>query len=334
MEVKITAAQVNELRKATGVGMMDCKKALVEAEGDFEKAVDLLRKKGQKVAAKRADRAANEGRVIAKVNADSTKAYILVMGCETDFVAKNEEFVALNEKIINEAMAHDINTLEELLNYTFDGMTVSEHLIQLTGKTGEKLEIPAYNVLSAPHVTAYNHNGNRLGVIAGFNMPGFEETTHEVALQIAAMNPAALSADNISEETKAHELAVIIEKTKADEIAKAVENAIRKAGINPAHVDSDDHIESNMKKGWITPEQAQQAREIKVKATEEATANLDKQAKKIEMISQGRLQKYYKENTLLAQEYYGDSKMNVAEFMKKANAELTCTAYYRLQLGD
>lgn len=330
----ITAKDVNELRKATGVGMMDCKHALVEADGDFNKAIDILRKKGQKVAAKRADRAANEGRVIAKVNADQTKGYILVLSCETDFVGKNAEFVAMSEKIINEAMAQDIKTREELLAYTFEGMTVTDHLLQLTGKTGEKVEIPAYNVIEAPHVTAYNHNGNRLGVIAGFNMPGFEETTHEVALQIAAMNPMSLSADCISEEVKAHELAVIIEKTKTDEIAKAVENAIRKAGINPAHVDSDDHIESNMAKGWITPEQAKQAREIKVAATAEAQANLEKQAKKIEMISQGRLQKYYKENTLLAQDYYADNKMNVADFMKKADANLTCTSYFRVQLGE
>ena len=326
----ITAKDVNELRKATGVGMMDCKHALVEADGDFNKAIDILRKKGQKVAAKRADRAANEGRVIAKVNAEQNKGYILVLSCETDFVGKNAEFVAMSEKIISEAMAHDIKTREELLAYTFDGMAVADHLLQLTGKTGEKVEIPAYNVIEAPHVTAYNHNGNRLGVIAGFNMPGFEETTHEIALQIAAMNPMSLSADCISEEVKAHELAVIIEKTKTDEIAKAVENAIRKAGINPAHVDSDDHIESNMAKGWITPEQAQQAREIKVSATAEAQANLEKQAK----ISQGRLQKYYKENTLLAQDYYADNKMSVADFMKKADANLTCTSYFRMQLGE
>ena len=144
----------------------------------------------------------------------------------------------------------------------------------------------------------------------------------------------SLSADSISDEVKAHELSVIIEKTKTDEIAKAVENAIRKAGINPAHVDSEEHIDSNMAKGWITPEQAKQAREIKVSATAEAQANLEKQAKKIEMISQGRLQKYYKENTLLAQDYYADNKMNVADFMKKADANLTCTSYFRCQLGE
>ncbi|MBO4644926.1 MAG: elongation factor Ts [Bacteroidales bacterium] len=334
MEVKISAQDVNKLRIATGVGMMDCKHALVEAEGDFEKAIDILRKKGQKVAAKRADRTADQGRVIAKTNADHTKAYILVLSCETDFVGKNAEFVALSDKLIDLAMEKDVATREELLALTLDGRTVSDLILDLTGKTGEKIELPAYNVIAAAHVTAYNHLGNRLGCIAGFNLPNVEETAHEVALQIAAMNPMALSADSIAEDVKAHELSVIIEKTKADEVAKFVENAIRKAGINPAHVDSDDHIESNMTKGWITPEQAQQAREIKATATAEAQANLDKQAKKIEMISQGRLQKYYKENTLLAQDYYADSHINVADFMKKADANLTCTGYYRLQLGD
>lgn len=333
MEVKISAAQVNELRKATGIGMMDCKKALVEAEGNFEKAIDILREKGQKVAAKRADRTADQGRVIAKVNADNTKGFILVLSCETDFVGKNAEFVALTEKLIDTAMAQNIATREELLALTIDGRVVSDLIVELTGKTGEKIELPAYHVLEAPYVTAYNHLGNRLGCIAGFNLTGNDETAHEVALQIASMNPMALSADSISQEVKERELAVNIEKTKSEEIAKFVENAIRKAGINPAHVDSDEHIESNTAKGWLTPEQAQQAREIKVAAAAEAQANLEKQAKKIEMISQGRLQKFFKENTLLAQEYYGDGKMSVEEFMKQANKELTCTGFFRVQLG-
>ncbi len=272
MEIK--AAQVNELRKMTGVGMMDCKNALVEAEGDFDKAVDILRKKGQKVAAKRADRTADQGRVIAKVNANNTKGYILVLSCETDFVGKNAEFVAASEQFINLAVKADAKTRDEVLALDVDGRTIADHIQDLMGKTGEKIELPAYNVIEAPYVTAYNHMGNRLATIAGFNMTGVDETAHEVALQIASMNPMALSADSISDEVKARELAVYIEKTKAEEIEKYVENAIRKAGINPAHVDSEDHIESNTAKGWITPEQAQQAREIKAAATAEATTNL------------------------------------------------------------
>lgn len=275
MSITISAQEVNRLRKATGIGMMDCKHALVEAEGDFDKAIDILRKKGQKVAAKRADRSANEGRVIAKVNADNTRGYILVLSCETDFVGKNDEFVALSEKLINEAMDKKLNTREELLALTINGMTVPEMLLELTGKTGEKIELPDFKVIEAAHVTAYNHLGNRLATIAGFNIPGHEDTAHEVALQIAAMNPVALSAETLPKETIEHELEIARDTTRQE----------------------------------------------------------GKPEKMIEQIAQGKLNKFFKENTLLAQEYYADNKMNVADFMKKADPNMTCTGFFRLQLG-
>ena len=160
----ITAADVNKLRQETGIGMMDCKKALVEADGDFEKARDILRKKGQKVAAKRADRASNEGRIIAKTNADRTKGYMLVMACETDFVGKGDEFVNFTDSVLDKAMAADIKTKEDLLNMQVDGMTVAEKLTEMTGKTGEKIECPDYVVLEAPYVEAYNHMGNHKAI--------------------------------------------------------------------------------------------------------------------------------------------------------------------------
>lgn len=275
MSITISAQEVNRLRKATGIGMMDCKHALVEAEGDFDKAIDILRKKGEKVAAKRADRSANEGRVIAKVNADSTKGYILVLSCETDFVGKNDEFVALSEKLINEAMNKNLNTRDELLALTINGMTVPEMLLELTGKTGEKIELPDFKVIEAAHVTAYNHLGNRLAAIAGFNIPGHEDTAHEVALQIAAMNPVALSAETLPKETIEHELEIARDTTRQE----------------------------------------------------------GKPEKMVEQIAQGKLNKFFKENTLLAQEYYADNKMNVADFMKKADPNMTCTGFFRLQLG-
>jgi len=275
MSITISAQEVNRLRKATGIGMMDCKHALIEAEGDFDKAIDILRKKGQKVAAKRADRSANEGRVIAKVNADSTKGYILVLSCETDFVGKNDEFVALSEKLINEAMNKNLNTRDELLALTINGMTVPEMLLELTGKTGEKIELPDFKVIEAAHVTAYNHLGNRLAAIAGFNIPGHEDTAHEVALQIAAMNPVALSAETLPKETIEHELEIARDTTRQE----------------------------------------------------------GKPEKMVEQIAQGKLNKFFKENTLLAQEYYADNKMNVADFMKKADPNMTCTGFFRLQLG-
>jgi len=273
----ITAAEVNKLRIATGVGMMDCKHALVEAEGDFDKAIDILRKKGQKVAAKRADRSANEGRVIAKVNETKNKGYILVVSCETDFVGKNADFVALSEKIINAAMSKEIHTKEELINLTIDGLTVADLLLEMTGKTGEKIEIPAYNVIEAPLVSAYNHNGNRIATIAGFNMTGekVEDAGHEIALQIAAMNPIALNEESIPQETIEHEL----------EIAR---ETIRQEG---------------------------------------------KPENMVEKIAQGKLNKFFKENTLMYQEFINDSKLSVADFLKQTDATLTCTGFIRLQLG-
>ena len=273
MEIK--AAQVNELRKMTGVGMMDCKNALVEAEGDFDKAIDILRKKGQKVAAKRADRTADQGRVVAKVNADSTKGYILVLSCETDFVGKNAEFVAASEQFIDLAMKANAKTREEVLALDVDGRTIADHISDLMGKTGEKIELPAFNVIEAAHVTAYNHMGNRLACIAGFNIAGVDEAAHEVALQIAAMNPVALNAESIPQATIDHELEVARE-------------TIRQEG---------------------------------------------KPENMVDKIAQGKLNKFFKENTLLAQDYYADIKMSVTDFLKKTNPDLTCTGFYRLQLG-
>ena len=164
----ITAADVNKLRQQTGIGMMDCKKALVEADGDFEKAIDILRKKGQKVAAKRADRESNEGRLIAKTNADHTKGFMLLVACETDFVAKGDEFVTFVDTMLDKAMAANINTRDELLAMNMDGMTVTEKLTELTGKTGEKIELPHYDTLEAPYVEAYNHMGNHKATLVGF----------------------------------------------------------------------------------------------------------------------------------------------------------------------
>jgi elongation factor Ts len=214
----ITAADVNKLRQMTGSGMMDCKTALVEAEGCFDTAIDILRKKGQKVAAKRADRASNEGRIVAKLNAEHNFAAIVVVGCETDFVAKNTDFVAFAESIIDTAMANKIKTREELLAHKIDGITIEELLIEMTGKTGEKTEIPAYEIIEAPCVSAYNHNGNMLATIAGFTVGGEKvyEAAHNVAMQIAAMNPVAVNANQIPQATIDHELELAREMTRQE----------------------------------------------------------------------------------------------------------------------
>ena len=231
-------------------------------------------------------------------------------------------------------MANKPADLEALKAITVNGLTVAELITERSGVTGEKMELSDYAFLEGACVDAYNHLGNKLASIVLFAEADAPiEPVHGVAMQVAAMNPLALDADHISEEVKARELAVNIDKTKAEEVQKFVENALRKAGINPAHVDSDDHIESNMAKGWITAEDAAKAREIKASAAAEAEANLEKQAKKIEMISQGRLQKYFKENTLMDQIYVGnDDKLPVKEFLAKN--KITCLDFKRITLNQ
>lgn len=332
----ITAADVNKLRQQTGIGMMDCKKALVEADGDFEKAIDILRKKGQKVAAKRADRESNEGRLVAKTNADHTKGYMLLVACETDFVAKGEEFVTFVDSLLDAAIAANVNTREELLEMNFNGMKVADKLTELTGKTGEKLELPHYDVLEAAYVEAYIHMGNHKATLVGFNKndDNAKEAAHNVALHITAMNPLALDETAIPQEVKDRELAVAVEKTRNELISKAVDAALNKAGINPAHVDSEDHMQSNMGKGWITEEQVELARKIKVEEAEKKAANLNDA--QIQQIAQGRLVKFFKESTLMYQILVmgGDGKQNVRDYIHTNDKALECTAFIRRQIGE
>ena len=195
--MKITAAEVNKLRKATGAGMMDCKKALVEAEGDFDKAIEVLRKKGQKVAAKRADRDSSEGAVIATVNGDNTTGVIVSLNCETDFVAKNEAFVSLAKDIANMALSY--GTKEELLAADFNGISVQDKLTEQTGVIGEKIEIGGFKKLDAPFVGSYIHAGNKIATLVGLsnNVEGAEVAAKDVAMQAAAMNPIALNEDGV-----------------------------------------------------------------------------------------------------------------------------------------
>ena len=198
---KISAAEVNKLRKATGAGMMDCKKALVEAEGDFDSAIEVLRKKGQKVAAKRADRDSSEGAAIAKVNADTNKGVIISLNCETDFVAKNDDFVALANDFAELALG--LNSKEELLAADYKGITVEEKLTEQTGVIGEKIEIGAFKTLEAPFVGSYIHAGNKIAVLTGLSKGGdnAEEVAKDVAMQAAAMNPVALNEEGVDQET-------------------------------------------------------------------------------------------------------------------------------------
>jgi elongation factor Ts len=208
---KITAADVNKLRKQTGAGMMDCKKALVEADGDFEAAIDILRKKGQKVAAKRGDRDANEGLIIAKTTEDAKKAVMVVVNCETDFVAQNADFNTFATTILDAAIANSPKTLEALkeLPFTGESITIGEKIVEQTGVIGEKIDVTAYEVVEAEHAIAYNHPGNRLASIVALNKTGenVNEAGKQVAMQIAAMDPIAIDENGVSNE--------VIEKEKA-----------------------------------------------------------------------------------------------------------------------
>ena len=229
----VSLADIKKLRDITGAGMMDVKKALEEANGDFEQAKDLLRKRGQAIAAKRSEREASEGCVLAK--AENGFAAIVALKCETDFVAKNADFVGLTKLILNVAMDRQPADLEALKNEIVDGKTVAELITERSGVTGEKMELSDYVFLRGPKVDAYNHLGNKLSSLVAVAEPDADhDTVHGISMQVAAMSPIAVSAELVAQEVKDHELAVAIEKTKQDEINKAVENALRKAGINPA----------------------------------------------------------------------------------------------------
>ena len=331
MEIK--AADVAKLRQMTGAGMMDCKKALVEANGDYERAKEIIREKGKLVAAKRADRETSEGRVIAKVNGN--KAIVVGLGCETDFVAKNEEFKALAEAIAEAAIANCPADKDALMACVLaDGRTVEAAVTEQTGKTGEKHQVAGYEVVEAPYIVAYMHNvTGKLAAVVGFNKEFDAQVAKGVAMQVASMNPVAVSAESVPQNVIDAELKTATEKTKEELVQKAVAAALSKAGINPAHVDSEGHIESKTAKGWITPEQAEQAREIIKTVSAEKAATLPEQM--VANIAKGRLQKFFKEQTLEEQGYQmGDGKTAVKDVIKAADAEAKVLVFKRLSLAD
>ena len=324
----VSMADITKLRKMTGAGMMDCKNALNDAEGDFDKAMEIIRKKGQAVAAKRSDREASEGCVLAKTTGDF--AVIIALKCETDFVAKNEDFVALAQAILDAAVANKCKTLDEVKALPMGKGTIQDAVTDRSGITGEKMELDGYNVVEGAYTTTYNHMGkNQLCTIVAFNKES-EEVAHNIAMQIAAMNPIAIDEAGVPESVKEQEIQVAIEKTKAEQVQKAVEAALKKAGINPTHVDSEDHMESNMAKGWITAEDVAKAKEIIATVSAEKAANLPEQM--IQNIAQGRLSKFLKEVCLLNQEDIMDAKKTVKEVMKAADPELQILAFKRFTL--
>ncbi|MFM1746156.1 MAG: hypothetical protein RLZZ630_2093 [Bacteroidota bacterium] len=237
--VTITAADVNKLRNMTGAGMMDCKKALAESGGDFDKAVDYLRKKGQKVAANRADREAKEGYIIAKANADHTAGYLISLSCETDFVAKNQDFINFAEGILDTAMKNDPSDLDALKNLTLDGTTINDKLFDMIGKIGEKIELSTYSKVTAPCVIVYNHPGNRLAAMVGLSSASADKTAaRDIAMQIAAMNPVAIDKDDVDSSVIERELEIAKEQIRAEGKPEEMVEKIAQGKLNKFYQES------------------------------------------------------------------------------------------------
>jgi len=272
----ITAADVNKLRKQTGSGMMDCKKALVEAEGDFDKAIEILRKKGQKVAAKRGDREAAEGYVVAKVSDDAKKGVVLILNCETDFVAKNDDFVNFANQIADAALNNAASSVDEIMGLSLNGsgVTIQESITEQIGKIGEKLEVSDYELIQAEEVIGYNHPGNKTAALVGLSVSGNADAGRDVAMQIAAMNPVAVDQDGVPKD--------VIEK----EIEIGKEQAIQEG----------------------------------------------KPAELAEKIALGKLNKFYKESTLINQEFIKESKKSVGQYLKEVNPDLKVTQFKRISI--
>ena len=328
----ISLADIKKLRDMTSAGMMDCKKALTEADGDFKRAVEILREKGKSTLSKRGDNETTQGAVLSRI--EGGKAILICLGCETDFVAATPDFKALAGNIADAAIKAFPADAEALkAEKLADGYSVDEDITNQAGKTGEKHVLAFYGALEAPFVAEYVHFNGKLGAIVSFNKEVARELARGIAMQVASMNPVAVDEASVPAEVLESEKNVAIQKTKDELVQKAVEAALKKAGINPAHVDSEDHIESNTAKGWLTPEQADQAREIIKTVSAEKAASLP--AQMIENIAKGRVAKFLKESTLLAQEYQlSDDKKTVGEALAAADKEAKVLAFRRFSLAD
>ena len=331
MTMAISIEDIKKLRAMTGAGLADVKKALTEAEGDFDKAKELLRERGLAIAAKRSDRETSNGCVLVK-NVDGFAAMI-ALKCETDFVANGADFIQLTSDILDAAIAAKAHTLDEVKALKLGDSDVQAAVTQRSGITGEKMELDGYNVLEGENIEVYDHMGKHtLCTMVQLNQNN-EEAGHKIAMQVAAMKPIALDEASVPEEVKDEEYKVAVQKTKEEQIEKAVEVAVKKAGLNPNHFDSEDHIESNQGKGWITAEDVAKFREIKETVSAEKAANLNENM--IQNIAKGRVGKFLKENCLVCQEFqFGDGdKQSVADYLKKQDKELKIVAYKRFTLA-
>ena len=328
----VSIEDIKKLRAMTGAGLADVKKALTEAEGDFEKAKELIRERGLAIAAKRSDRETSNGCVLVK-QADGFAAMVAIK-CETDFVANGKDFIALVQEILDAAVANKCKSLDEVKTLKLaNGEEAAAAVLQRSGVTGEKMELDGYNFLEGENISVYDHmNKHTLDTIVQLNENN-EEAGHKVAMQVAAMKPIALDETSIPQSVKDEEFKVAVQKTKEEQVEKAVVAAIKKAGINANLVDSDDHIESNIKKGWLTREEADKAIEIRNTVGAEKAANLNEDM--IQNIAKGRLNKFFKENCLVDQEFqFGDGdKQSVSEWLKAQSKDLKIVAYKRFTLA-
>ena len=327
----ISIEDIKKLRAMTGAGLADVKKALTEAEGDFDKAKELLRERGLAIAAKRSDRETSNGCVLVK-NVNGFAAMI-ALKCETDFVANGADFVKLTSDILDVAIAAKCHTLDEVKALKLGEGDVQAAVTQRSGITGEKMELDGYEVLEGENIQVYDHMGKHtLCTMVQLNQNN-EDAGHKVAMQVAAMKPIALDEASVPQSVKDEEYKVAVQKTKEEQVEKAVEVALKKAGLNPNHFDSEDHIESNQGKGWITAEDVAKFREIKETVSAEKAANLNENM--IQNIAKGRVGKFLKENCLVCQEFqFGDGdKQSVADYLKKQDKELKIVAYKRFTLA-
>ena len=328
----ISIEDIKKLRAMTGAGLADVKKALTEAEGDYEKAKELIRERGLAIAAKRSDRETSNGCVLVK-QVDGFAAMVAIK-CETDFVANGQDFIALVQEILDAAVANKCKSLDEVKTLKLaNGEDAATAVQQRSGVTGEKMELDGYNFLEGENLSVYDHmNKHTLATIVQLNENN-EDAGHKVAMQVAAMKPVALDEASIPQSVKDEEFKVAVEKTKEEQIEKAVVAAIKKAGINANLVDSEDHIESNIKKGWLTREEADKAIEIRNTVAAEKAANLNEDM--IQNIAKGRLNKFFKENCLIDQEFqFGDGdKQSVSEWLKAQSKDLKIVAYKRFTLA-
>ena len=331
MAYKANMDDIKKLRTMTGAGLADVKKALEEAEGDFDKAKDLLRERGLAIAAKRSDRETSNGCVLVKKVAGF--AAMVAVKCETDFVANGSDFIAMTQSILDAAIEARCKSLDEVKTLKLaNGETAEAVVTQRSGITGEKMELDGYNFIEGDNVDVYDHMGRHtLATMVQLNKNN-EDAAHKVAMQVAAMKPVALNAESVDQKILDEEYKTAVEKTKLEQVEKAVVAAINKAGINANLVDSEDHIESNIAKGWLTTEQAEQARKIRAEVSVEKAASLNPAM--IENIAKGRVQKFLKENCLVDQEFqFGDGdKATVAEWLKRQDSELQIVNYKRFTL--